>query len=588
MKAVNIICLIYILLTFKTAVVQNEIQNETVLEIRESLSVPVAYLMKALKEPIEWYKDNIAKFYGILFKFINSSELNDCEEAFYQTEGNLLEILVRELLNNMHITANDQKTNEKDTCNKIQIWIEYLINTLKNEFCNNIHINYKLFDVISVLCKHTNRQVQTSVENLKDLMKTPEKLIAECIEAIKLNDFKTGERKLKLINDINTEFIVKEIYNNNEENFEKVLKFFSNIGNIRKSFVGYKFLYESIENSVKFESYKYYKLYENINKIYHIKTYPNIEISVANMRQSLENKLQTYVADELLDSYKDNNSAILFETNIFADIYRNFKHLYYDGVKIFLKEICCKNQTCCDKINLMNFVRRRNYYGEIILSLKAIYEELNLTDNERFQFAYHIRYLSNIDYKSSQKDKLVLLKENLPISIRNLLFSKFICIKNLAHDEYLTSDNFTKITDNAKILFTMQTYDINSNHLWKIDCLNLNECNRKYRIKNLSYNQLLYASNDYDYSYHSDNRKIIVKDIGNTIDNYSLWEFQAYGDYVYIKSIAHDTYMFVDNQLYDEKAGYFKRIAYTWIPSHSKLSARNFQWLIEDCSNVSF
>ncbi|XP_073979215.1 uncharacterized protein [Rhodnius prolixus] len=534
-------------------------------------SKPFIYLRRLFfHHPINYLKDVF-----LLNKKV--SEDTNCSNFVYETEYNMLDTLVRELLNNMYVNTFGRTSHEIGGCKKVQNWIEKLINIFRTQTCNNVFVSNKLLDVITVLCKQTNNQIEYALETFRDAMKPVEILANECTLDIINGDYISAKRKLSLISgDDSIRYIVEQTYrhcckNKLENHFNKILNFFNLIGNARKCFIAYKFLFEQLENTIDIDVWDIYHLYDNSSRIINYTTYPEIKPEATSFHRKLRNKLILFVCEELWLNYvgKNENTQILHEANVLITIYRNYKDIYFDGFKLFLEknlEIGSRNVT-----ELMEFARSRNFYGEKILGFKAIFEVMELDDNEIFSLALHLKYLSIVGTKSSQKERLAEIKERLPISIKNLLFAESVCIKNVGHNQYLlVNDSLLNNDHSLDSSFTIVQHNKIENSLWTINCSSNYNCDNQFYINNEFFHNYLLTTN----CKKMNDCKIVAKKLIKFTNNY-LWKVEPFTNYLYIKNVGQNGYIYVNdyNDVSISEAG------------RSRITVKNYMWYVEDCSN---
>lgn len=566
---INCLFFIVILTRQATDVFTNELEEDE--EEKEVVSEYQKFWTKSIFAYIQRFFSH-TRFKNYPSPVIKNQPKNiNCSNFVYKTEYNILETIVRELLNNMYVNNLVSVNSGGIACKKVESWIKNLVNISITHQCSNVHVSYKLLDVITVLCKQTNNQIEYAIDTFRDAMKPLETLVNECIVNIIYGDNNNAERKLKLISgDDKIRYIVEQIYTkcNDVDNFNKILNFFKTVENARKCYIAYKFLSEKLKNSTNV--WDIYHLYDNSSRIINYITYSEIESNASNLHEELRYKLVKFVYQELWSSYLHETTQILLESNLLMTIHGNYKNIYYDGFKMFIKSV--KNEQN-NSIKLMEFIRRRHFYDEMILGLKAIEETLQLNDTEMLSLALHIKYLSIVLNKLGQEEKLVQLKEKLPISMKNILFAQNVSIKNVGHNEYILVDenlfNIHKPKNDTSRSVIVQSNNC-SNLVWTITCANNPSCGDQFYIYNnqLSYDSLLsvYCNNI------TNECKIIVKTSDN-ITNYDLWKIVPFGNYCYIKNVGQNGYMYATgNDIFIDT------------PDRSYVTMKNYQWYIENCS----
>ncbi len=212
---------------------------------------------------------------------------------------------------------------------------------------------------------------------------------------------------------------------------------------------------------------------------------------------------------------------------------------------------------------------------DFLLNRGATIEASDFNDGPILKLAYCIKEVMEKINNKEQISHFEELKNKLPESIKNAVFSSKVCIKNLYQNEYLyaASSDFN-YDDKRRRVFTWIPGDKKDGELkWKIE-----PYGDSYSIMNVEFNEYLYAASD-DLNYDKDRRRVFTWVPGGK-DEQSLWRVEPYGDDIYIMNVKSKEYLYAaDYAKYDDN----RRRVFTWIPGEY---IRQGTWKIENCGSI--
>ncbi len=223
----------------------------------------------------------------------------------------------------------------------------------------------------------------------------------------------------------------------------------------------------------------------------------------------------------------------------------------------------------------------------------AMQKKSDLNNNAVFKLAYYVKEIMEKDncrsLRPEERSHLEELKSKLPESVKNVVFSSKVCIKNVKFNEYLYAVDFESNRElklsaddtNRRQVFTWGPGTKPTEHgiqqgLWKIEPDGYN-----LYIKNVGYHsEYLYAALD-SLNYDEARRRVFAW-TPKTKDSQSVWKVEPYGDNVYIMNIKQNEYLYATDfkrNDADEK----RRYVFTWIP---QTKDSQFVWKVEDCGST--
>ncbi|GFS84709.1 ankyrin-3 [Nephila pilipes] len=152
------------------------------------------------------------------------------------------------------------------------------------------------------------------------------------------------------------------------------------------------------------------------------------------------------------------------------------------------------------------------------------------TKNAEFRLAHYVKKIMEMsnyhNVHSEKKSELERIKEELPESVKNVVFSSKVCIKSVHNNEYL------------------------------------------------------YAASDY-FNYNWNRRRVFTWKPGNKLEGQGGWKLEPEGDNIYIKSTRFNEYLCAAGNYYSYDSD--RRRVFTWRPGGKNSQSK---WKIEDCGSA--
>ncbi|XP_055597361.1 uncharacterized protein LOC129747271 [Uranotaenia lowii] len=233
--------------------------------------------------------------------------------------------------------------------------------------------------------------------------------------------------------------------------------------------------------------------------------------------------------------------------------------------------------------SLLQQIRNQPYISQLIDGFVKTFEKMNqngeLSSSAVIKLAIFVKETLNMpnfyNVNPTDQARLRSLKNVLPLSAKNAVFARRVCIKNVQHDEYLYSPHpyyydvqrrrvFTWVPGDRPIPQGMWELEFNGRHVF---------------IRNDENREQLYAPANI-YKYDNDRRRVFTwNPSSDRIGDAGAWKFEPEGDYMYIKSVSYGEYLYAAGDGFKHDVD--RRTVFTW-KKDERIS--NGIWSIEDCS----
>ncbi|MFP3016488.1 MAG: ankyrin repeat domain-containing protein [Wolbachia sp.] len=294
-----------------------------------------------------------------------------------------------------------------------------------------------------------------------------------------------------------------------------------------------------------------------------------VESCISSLRDSIKSAAKKVLKEGILHSRSASTIELIdkvynFDERLFNEAIKEAVNDTYAGVGIG---------------GILRFIRSHHYIGQFIPGYIAAFDKIPKNDGATFKLAYYIKETMEMgDYSKVSLEKrsdLERLKNKLPESVRNAVFSSEVCIKNVEYSEYLYAASYAPYDSERRRVFTGISGGRVKADEWKIE----NSGNGFY-IKNIVRGEYLYAAKDY-FNYDNDRRRVftwIPRDVKN--DKFK-WEIKPDGNNVYIKNIEHQEYLYAASDYFNYDNS--RRQVFTWIQGHRVLQDK---WSIKNCGST--
>ncbi|WP_341812896.1 ankyrin repeat domain-containing protein [Wolbachia endosymbiont (group A) of Cephus spinipes] len=307
----------------------------------------------------------------------------------------------------------------------------------------------------------------------------------------------------------------------------------------------------------------------------------SVESCISSLRDSIKSAAKKVLKDGMLHSRNASTIELIdkvynFDERLFNEAIKEAVNDTYAGVGIK---------------GILKFISSHHYIGQFIPGYIAVFDKIPKNDGAMFKLAYFIRETMKIPRVSSEeKSYLEKLKNKLPESVRNAVFSSAICIKNVEYGRYLYSPNnncmyhLNDCDSDRRYVFTWPSNGRNGQFKWKVEFNGDN-----VYLKNVEYGRYLYSPND-DCTYHlndcdSDRRYVFTWPSNRNNDQFK-WKVELDGGNVYLKNVKYGRYLYSPNNdcMYHlNNCDRDRRYVFTW-PSNGK--GGQFKWKIENCGST--
>lgn len=230
--------------------------------------------------------------------------------------------------------------------------------------------------------------------------------------------------------------------------------------------------------------------------------------------------------------------------------------------------------------------------SQLISIYAAVFRKLqrdgDLQDDDIIQLAYRVKEVMEWDtyrYISSEtRFQIEDMINKLPKSVKTIVFSAKICITNVRYHEYL----FSPVTpihlydQDRRYAFTWTAgdrydYDPNepSKFVWKLERNTKDE----YQIINSQFNEHLFTDINGSLVIDGHRRHVLTWRKGGSLLG-SSWKLEPSEEYVYIKNLYNNEYLFTD---YGKKRDEQSRFLFTYVYGGKTDDSK---WEMVDCSNL--
>ncbi|WP_264707971.1 ankyrin repeat domain-containing protein [Wolbachia endosymbiont (group B) of Agriphila straminella] len=303
-----------------------------------------------------------------------------------------------------------------------------------------------------------------------------------------------------------------------------------------------------------------------------------VESCISSLRDSIKSAAKKVLKEGILHSRSASTIELIdkvynFDERLFNEAIKEAVNDTYAGVGIE---------------GILRFIRSHHYIGQFIPGYIAAFDKIPKNDGAMFKLAYSIREtMTTPSVNSEEKSDLEKLKNKLPESVRNAVFSSEICIKNVEYGRYLYSPNndcmyhLNKCDRDRRYVFTWPSNGNSDQFKWKVE---LNGDN--VYLKNVEYGRYLYSPND-DCTYHLNDcdrgRRYAFTWPSNSNSDKFKWKVEPNGDNVYLKNVEYGRYLYSPNSASTFQVDNNRRYVFTW-PSNEE--GGQFKWKIENCGST--
>ncbi|WP_264705646.1 ankyrin repeat domain-containing protein [Wolbachia endosymbiont (group A) of Gymnosoma rotundatum] len=305
-------------------------------------------------------------------------------------------------------------------------------------------------------------------------------------------------------------------------------------------------------------------------------TAPNVKRWAEFFVEKLRYSIKSVAKEKLKDGMLHNSYSSVNE--LANEIYKSDGKLFDDIIKGVINDVYGR----VDTKEILSYVRSHNNAGQRISGYVAVFDAMqrndDLNNSAIFKLAYSIKEAMSFDKYSSldsgRKSELERLKNKLPESLRNAVFSSKVCIKNIYQNEYLYAANscFNYDSNRRRVFTWILKGALTDKFKWKIKLDGDN-----FNIVNAEFNENLYAASDY-FNYDNDRRMVFTWVSGGGVAR-DVWMIKPDGNNCSIMNVKLKEHLYAaDYSKYDKD----RRSVFTWIPGGKVTQG---VWKIEDCGS---
>lgn len=438
---------------------------------------------------------------------------------------------------------NCNPSNQND-CSELVKLIQCGINHLRSELIQSINndtssdavtqsqnvydeLKEKYINIIDDTKESVSQEYQVQLEELKtNLQKLQDEVnrLTEKLKYLSLQSIKDGTnlcaseidsgrvedaiRKFKELKDgrwLNNELvadIIKKTYtyvrnNNRIKTIDHIIDFVDGLPWVSHCTTGYRTLFdEMIKNELSY-SPKVLILAKKVKQtiIMNLFNVPQVRQESEVALNDLENELETKVSG-IITRWASNIRSDNYQQIIeFAD---NYSSIFTSHIIDLIDEAYANNLENVDVI--LNFSRDLPNIGHDIIVYPALFTKMksnnHLDSYQLIKLAYRIKEVMGMSIYSSisQDNKSILenLKDNLPRSVRNLIWFGWMCtLKNKRHNEYLyAAGGFYSIGKYRNVFSWRSEAHTGEQGYWDLEPYDANS----FKIKSRYYNEYLLSS----------------------------------------------------------------------------------------------
>lgn len=273
------------------------------------------------------------------------------------------------------------------------------------------------------------------------------------------------------------EKIVPSVYQNNDDNFEKIHHFIGLIPSLANRITGYKALHKQLKDNKHLLNANFWTLAAAVK---------NISEPTGEVISDVMTDLRTIVRKNYFDG------IIGYLNNRSADGQDTLTHIAPLFIRTIYEESGRSIEKVLNIVRMLNFTQHRFYLiNELITMLKSndhmhgkeipliIFELIKLrTMNEE--------EIKEPQYKSLQKK----IERNLPEELRDIMY-KNLCIQNVENDEFLFAS--IPADEKRRHIYTAKTQLLKESYSWEI---NFVENGTKALIQSRKYREHLYLMDE--------------------------------------------------------------------------------------------
>lgn len=387
-------------------------------------------------------------------------------------------------------------------------------------------------------------------------------LLNDIVVDIKSHEFVKAVEKLNRLNDDNRiNFIVTEVYRNQEGNFDLLLNFGNSIRNEQKQLLVYKALHKEMLANGHGDVGKLIKLLENLKS-----TSTEAGNLKDQLRKAVEVDMKYEIKNDLL-SGRNATSVKIDEAIRRIDAYDPV--LYAKIILDVLKEVYSKTGL----EQMIAYVKTQSGLSTRISGYDAVYETMKIHDKLNSQSSFALALALKDLGKSGNYERV---KNKLPQCVKNAVFSNVVCIKSYNFNEYLYASASQKEDNERRRVFTWRHPNQrrgNDQDRWILEPSDGN-----FYIKNYHFKEYIYAAY-YGFNMDSDRRMVFSWMPGTREEKkQEYWSIEPSDDKCYIKNLHYNEYFYP----FDASVPYDndRRRVLTWIPKNCDYACL---WFIENC-----
>ncbi|XP_065208145.1 uncharacterized protein LOC135836981 [Planococcus citri] len=431
------------------------------------------------------------------------------------------------------------------------------------------------------------QELKERISELEKILQT----IRPLLESILRNDivrnvqsrrFSDAEQQLQYFDDY--KYLGSQVYNGSINNFDLLQNFGSSVKDYQHRFNVYNALYNEMKSNGHKDISKLLQLSESLQKGISSLSNVNNTVETQTLISTLWNENQDAAIEPISNAFLNDSSWEMVKQ--LTNVINGSSVKYVDNV--YTKVI----EKVFEKMDTVEILRKAKAnlkcLDECVSIHRAVFDQLqsngDLFGNSTISLTRYIKAtMDDADYKNTHPDMQTRhkqIKDKLPKSVRNAVFSSLVCVKNTKYNEFFYASGLSNET-NSEGLHNVSTL-INgdggspANFKWKVSFLG---SSTNFNLTNEALNEYLYSSDNFE-GYR---RKVFTKKLSSDTATgvNGSWRFEVNGDGVFIINVDRNEYLFAD----EKRKAMSQREVFTSINVTSGAVPADSRWDIVDCTD---
>lgn len=424
-----------------------------------------------------------------------------------------------------------------------------------------------------------------TLANMNQLWSTV--LLSSMAHNIHSGRFKLAEQLLRMKDDVNYDNFVEIVYNCNVSNIDSIIRFGEYISDANQKFKIFKSLFNQMKTNAHRDIWMLVRQMQSLKNILRLTANAT---EVQSLYNSVYNEVRVVATGMIAHDFLTNDS--LSTTKSLKNILTQY----------FSQSMCDIYNEVIDSVfntfsipTIIDIAKKINHLESEMAVHQAIFNKLKseweLNSNPSISLARAIKSVMNhSNYEHTPlcwKTLYENIKTELPESIKNLVFSSEICIKNSYYEEYLFASHIEHgcyaINDQKRSVYTWipQIRKDSSTFKWRVKFTG----DYQIELENVEFDEKLTACNDTYCCYygHDSCRRMVFTScqINSTSikESQYQWHLEVVREGLQMRNVAMKEYLMAD---YDRQRDKQRRYVFTFTSGKRTMDSK---WEIINCSN---